>query len=94
LARNRLNEAIVSEQALTYQCLLDAVETIGARPIIPQRSCFNRSRDFDATIYKRRNLIERTIGKLKQLRRITTRYDRSLRNLLAFLSLAAVTFWA
>ena len=46
-------------------------------------------------IYKKRNLIERTINKLKRFRRIATRYDRKSRCLLAMLCLAAViTFWA
>ena len=54
----------------------------------------NRSRDFDAKIYKERNRIERTIGHLKQLRRIATRYDRLPENYLATLYLASLSFWA
>mgnify|MGYP000293500843 CR=1 FL=1 len=37
--------------------------------------------------------VERTIGKLKQLRRIATRYDRIPENYLASLYLAALAFW-
>jgi transposase len=51
----------------------------------------NRPRDFDPTIYKRRN-VERTIGRLKQLRRIATRYDRLPANYLASLYLASLSF--
>jgi transposase len=39
------------------------------------------------------NRIERTIGKLKQLRRIATRYDRIPQNYTASLCLAAISFW-
>lgn len=53
----------------------------------------NRLRPFDAEIYKHRNRIERTIGKLKQLRRIATRYDRLPENYLASLYLASLSFW-
>jgi transposase len=53
----------------------------------------SRTRDFDPTIYKRRNIIERAIGKLKQLRRIATRYDRLPENYLATLYLASLAFW-
>lgn len=53
----------------------------------------NRKRDFDPAIYKHRNRIERTIGKLKQLRRIATRYDRLPANYLASLYLASLNFW-
>ena len=52
-----------------------------------------RKRAFDPGIYKMRNRIERTIGKLKQLRRIATRYDRLPQNYLASLYLAALAFW-
>lgn len=53
----------------------------------------NRPRDFDPAIYKQRNRIERTIGKLKQFRRIATRYDRLPANYLASLYLASLSFW-
>jgi transposase len=52
-----------------------------------------RRRDFDPAIYRLRNRIERTIGKLKQLRRVATRYDRLPHNYLATLYLAAIAFW-
>jgi transposase len=52
-----------------------------------------RPRAFDPAIYKHRNQIERTIGKLKQLRRIATRYDRLPENYLASLYLASLSFW-
>jgi transposase len=75
--------------------ILDAIESSGARPIIPPTSRSKRARDFDPAIYKKRNLIERAINKLKRFRRLATRYDRNPRCLLAMLSLAAaVTFWA
>jgi transposase len=53
----------------------------------------SRQRDFDPAIYRLRNRIERTIGKLKQLRRVATRYDRLPNNYLATLYLAAIAFW-
>jgi transposase len=71
----------------------DFVERAGAQPIIPKRSCMPRKRAFDPVKYKLRNRIERTIGNLKQLRRIATRYDRIPQNYLASLRLAAISFW-
>ena len=72
----------------------DFVEAAGAQPIIPQRSCMPRERALDPAKYKLRNRIERTIGKLTQLRRIATRYDRIPQNYLAGLYLAAISFWS
>jgi len=48
---------------------------------------------FDPHLYKRRNLIERAVNKLKQFRRIATRYDRNPDNFRAFLHLAALSAW-
>lgn len=84
---------ILADRAYDSHAVLDHAEAIGARPIIPKRSCMNRARAFDAQLYKRRNIIERTIGRLKQLRRIATRYDRLPENYLASLYLASLSFW-
>lgn len=84
---------VIADKAYDAYTILDHIEASGAQPIIPQRSCMPRKRNFDAAKYKLRNRIERTIGKLKQLRRIATRYDRIPQNYLASLYLAALAFW-
>lgn len=57
--------------------------------VIPPRS--NRSRPItcDDRQYKDRNRIERMFNRLKQFRRIATRYDKTASSFLAFLHLAA-----
>ena len=85
---------VVADRAYDAHAILDAIEAAGATPIIPQRTCMKRPRAFDPDLYKHRNRIERTIGKLKQLRRIATRYDRLPANYLASLYLASLSFWA
>jgi len=84
---------VLADKAYDTYAILDFVEASGAQPIIPQRSCMPRKRAFDPVKYKLRNRIERTIGRLKQLRRIATRYDRIPQNYLASLCLAALSFW-
>jgi len=84
---------VIADKAYDGHAILDHIEAGGARPIIPQRTCMPRQRAFDPNKYKLRNRIERTIGKLKQLRRIATRYDRIPHNYLASLYLAALPFW-
>jgi transposase len=85
---------VIADRAYDAYAILDHVEAIGAIPIIPQKTCMPRARAFDPVIYKQRNRIERTIGKLKQLRRIATRYDRLPENYLAGLYLASLSFWS
>ena len=47
----------------------------------------------DTVTYRQRNLIERMFGRLKDFRRIATRYDKLARNFLAAVVLAAAIIW-
>jgi len=48
---------------------------------------------FSPYLYLARNLVERFFNKLKQCRRIATRYDRLAANYLAFIKLASIRIW-
>jgi transposase len=41
---------VLADKAYDTNAILDAIEARGARPIVPQRSCLDRHRDFDAAI--------------------------------------------
>lgn len=61
----------------------------GTVPVIPNNPTRKRHHPFDTTLYKRRNLVERMFCRLKDWRRIATRYDKLARNFLSAVSLAA-----
>lgn len=61
--------------------------------VIPPRSNRKIQRDFDKDVYKVRHLIENFFCKLKQYRAIATRYDKTARNFLAAIHLAAAIIW-
>lgn len=48
---------------------------------------------YDRHVYKDRNLVERFFGRLKQFRRIATRYEKLARNFFGMLSLACAYIW-
>jgi transposase len=48
---------------------------------------------FDQAAYRRRNVVERLVNRLKQFRRIATRYEKRAVNYLAMLTLAAIMLW-
>ena len=50
-------------------------------------------RAYDTDLYKERNIIERFFSKLKQFRRVATRYDKLLVNFMGFVKLAAIAIW-
>ena len=66
----------------------------GTTPCIPGRKSRKKTVKYDKRRYKRRNRIERMFGRLKDWRRISTRYDRSPTVFLSAIALAAaVIFW-
>ena len=62
-------------------------------PVIPSRSDQPENPDFDREAYRERNLVERLVGKLKQFRRVATRYDKLDPHYLAFVQLASIMVW-
>ncbi|RMF68259.1 MAG: IS5/IS1182 family transposase, partial [Cyanobacteria bacterium J069] len=48
---------------------------------------------FDRQAYRQRNRVERAINRLKQFRRIATRYEKRAENYLAMLTLASILLW-
>ena len=65
----------------------------GKSAVIPPRQNRTAPRPFDQELYKTRHLIENFFCKLKQFRAIATRYDKTARNFLAAVHLAAATIW-
>jgi transposase len=56
----------------------------------------NKSKDpicFSPYLYRARNLVERFFNKIKQCRRVATRYDKLAANYLAFVKLASIRIW-
>lgn len=70
------------------------IERKGAAPNIPPKSNRHWKNCFSPHLYRNRNAIERMFGRLKDFRRIATRYDRLAQNFLAAVCLAAtLCYW-
>ena len=65
----------------------------GTKPVIPNRSNRKQPFSFSKRLYKLRWRIESAFNRLKDFRRIATRYDRLARNYLASVCLAAALVW-
>ncbi len=61
--------------------------------VIPSKSDQPRNLRFDRAMYRARNVIERLINRLKQFRRVATRYEKRGLNYLAMVTLAAIRLW-
>jgi transposase len=65
----------------------------GTRPVIPPKANRKDPPSCDFKAYRDRNRIERMFSKIKQFRRIATRYDKTKTSYGAFLAIAAVKIW-
>jgi len=66
----------------------------GSEAVIPPRRNRKVLYPYNRTLYRQRNVIERTINRIKDWRRIATRYDRNVVVYLALLFIdATVTWW-
>lgn len=84
---------VVADRGYDSNAVLELIAARGAEPNIP--SCSRRviRRSVDPTIYRQRNLVERFFCKLKQFRRVATRFDKLARNFLAAVLLASTRLW-
>ena len=71
----------------------DVLQAQGIEPVIPSKSNRPEPIDYDHHLYKARHLIENFFAKLKQYRAIATRYDKTARNFLSAVHLAASVIW-
>ena len=82
-------EAVIADKGYDAGHLHQAIHDAGAEAVIPSRSSRKVPRNYDKALYKERNMIERFFNKLKQFRRVATRYDKLLVNYQGFVQLAA-----
>jgi putative transposase len=67
-----------------------AIRRAHAEPVIPFTTSRAAVSRHDRDLYKERNRVERFFSKLKQFRRVATRYDKLLANFMGFVTIAAI----
>lgn len=77
-----------SNEIVTY-----VTDNMSATPVIPPRSNRIHQRKYDTYIYKERNLIERLFNRLKNFRKLATRYEKIKANFEALIFLACTYLW-
>jgi transposase len=84
---------LIADRAYDANKLRDWLSQRGADAVIPPNPTRKHPHTWDADAYKSRNLIERMFCRLKDYRRIATRYDKLARNFLAGAFIAATVTW-
>jgi len=62
-------------------------------PVIPMRKSRKKSVGVDRSLYRLRNLVERCFNKLKNARRVATRYDKTAESFLGFIDITSIRLW-
>ena len=80
-------------RAMTAKPCATGWQNAEPRPVIPPRKNRKVQYHYDKTVYRQRNIIERMFCRLKDWRRIATRFDRNIKNFIAAIALAAAVIW-
>ncbi len=84
---------LLADKAYDANWLRELLAKMGAEAVIPCNPTRKTLIPYDAVAYRQRNLIERMFGRLKDFRRVATRYDKLARNFLSAVLIAAIVVW-
>lgn len=83
-------QAVIADKGYDADAFVQSIEQSGAEAVIPPRSNRRCPRAFDKNRYRARHLIENLFARLKQFRRLATRYDKLAARFAAFVTLASI----
>lgn len=86
-------ERLIADKAYDTNRLRDLLAQRSIKAVIPSIARRKPLIPHDRKAYRQRNLIERMFSRLKDFRRVATRYDKLARNFLAGVVLAAAITW-
>ena len=86
-------KVVMADTAYDADHLRQAIAAKGAVAVIPNNPSRAQKYLLDQHLYAQRHLVECCFSRLKQFRRVATRFEKTARNYLAVLHLAAVVLW-
>jgi len=87
-------DTLIADKAFdANERVIQPLAAAGKTAVIPSRANRQVGRTYDRHLFKERHLIENFFARLKQFRAIATRYDKTRRNFLAAIQLAATVIW-
>lgn len=76
--------AVLADKGYDSDANCKAIRQLGAEPCIPPRKNRTEPITYDRHLYGERNVVERFFARIKQYRRVATRYDKKTANFLGF----------
>jgi transposase len=86
-------KVIMADTAYDADHFRQAIAAKGALAVIPNNPSRTRKHPLDKHLYAQRHLVECCFSKLKQFRRVATRFEKTAQNYLAIVTLAATILW-
>jgi transposase len=86
-------QVVMADTAYDADHLRQAIADKGAVAVIPNNPSRAKKYSLDKHLYAQRHLVECCFSKLKQFRRVATRFEKTARNYLAVVTLAAIVLW-
>jgi putative transposase len=90
LIRGLKGAAVLADKGYDSDANRAAIIAAGAEPYIPPRKNRKEAVMYDRHLYRERNAVERFFGRIKQHRRVATRYDKKAANFLGFVWVASI----
>ena len=86
-------QVVMADTAYDSDRLRQKITDKGAIAVIPNNPSRAIKHPIDKHLYAQRHLVECCFSKLKQFRRVATRFEKTARNYLAVVTLAAIVLW-
>ncbi|WAW09684.1 IS5 family transposase [Oxalobacter vibrioformis] len=86
-------KAVVGDKGYDSASLRDQIHQGGLKAVIPYRKSARVHKPLSKRHYKQRNIVERFIGRIKENRRVSRRYDKKASHFANFVLLAAIKSW-
>lgn len=86
-------QALLADKGYDADAIRDDLASRNIKPVIPGKVNRRVKIEYDRTLYKQRNLIERMFGRLKINRAIATRYDQLAESFISMVHIATARYW-
>jgi transposase len=86
-------KVLIADKGYDSDAIREDVDAGGGTAVIPPRRNRKEQAPVDGFIYALRNRIERCINRLKNARRLATRYDKTAASYLGFIEIVAARLW-
>jgi transposase len=86
-------QVVMADTAYDADTLREAIAAKNAVAVIPNNPSRSVKHPLDKALYAQRHLVECCFSKLKQFRRVATRFEKTARNYRAVVTLAAIVLW-